>query len=237
MSLLRRAFLRLCAASALCAALPGRALAFVVAAFRTRSVERPGFRFDAATGRVTDAQSPSGRPFELLVDGLVETPLALSYEQLRNLAQTAQTSDFHCVEGWSVLDVRWSGVRLAEIAGLCRPTPKARFVVFHALGRTHPLPSGLDHYLESLPLADLLDPALGYLLALDLDGAPLSHERGAPARLVCPFDLAYKGTKFVTRLEFTAEPVDGWWTQANAIYERVAPVERQRLRTRDPRAP
>ena len=89
--------------------------------------------------------------------------------------------------------------------------------------------------MECLPLADLENPGLGYMLALNLDGDPLEHDRGAPARLVTPFDLAYKSIKFVERIEFTEKPVDGWWTRANSIYPRVAPVQPSRLREPDPR--
>jgi len=90
--------------------------------------------------------------------------------------------------------------------------------------------------MECLPLADLLNPELNYLLALDLDGSPLPLGHGAPLRLVCPFDLAYKGAKYITRLEFSDTPQDGWWTRANGIYAASAPVESDRLRVKDPRA-
>ena len=148
----------------------------------------------------------------------------------------AMTADFHCVEGWSVPDLAWKGLRLSTLAELAGPRPEARYVIFHALGGTRSRPGGLDHYVECLPLADLLDPALGYLLALDLDGAPVPLAHGAPLRLVCPFDLAYKAIKFVTRLEFSDTAQDGWWTRANGIYTAFAPVEPERLRVRDPRS-
>uniref|UniRef100_I2Q5Z2 Sulfite oxidase-like oxidoreductase n=1 Tax=Desulfovibrio sp. U5L TaxID=596152 RepID=I2Q5Z2_9BACT len=231
----RRWMLRLLAAGVVLGRFPGRALAWVGSRFPVRTVEIEDFGFDAASGVVTRAGG--GEPYGLILDGLVAAPQCLPYAGLRALPQAAQTSDFHCVEGWDVPDVPWSGLRIATLAGLARPLPEARYVVFHALGRTRSRPGGLDHYVECLPLADLVNPDLGYLLALDLDGAPLPLEHGAPLRLVCPFDLAYKGAKFVTRLEFAAAPVDGWWTRANGIYEAHAPVEPDRLRRPDPRAP
>jgi len=233
--LTRRLALKVLAVGLVLGQLPARVWARMLAMFPVRTVEVEDFGFTAASGTVTEGGTPE-RPYALVVDGLVETPLRLEYAALRALPQVAQTSDFHCVEGWSVPDVAWGGVRLAAIAEKVGPKPTAKFVVFHALGHTRSRPGGLDHYVECLPLADLLDPALGYLLALDLDGAPLPLEHGAPLRLVCPFDLAYKAIKFVTRLEFAATPQDGWWTRANGIYTASAPVEPQRLRVRDPRA-
>jgi DMSO/TMAO reductase YedYZ molybdopterin-dependent catalytic subunit len=231
----RRFLLRMLTVGAVAVALPARAWAWFVSRFPVRTVEIEDFGFDAATGRVTLADGGS-RPYVLTVDGLVARPASLEYARLRALPQQAMTADFHCVEGWSVADVRWSGLRLATLAGLVGPAPTATHVVFHSLGRTRSRPGGLDHYVECLPLADLLRPELGYLLALDLAGAPIPLEHGAPLRLVCPFDLAYKSIKFVTRLEFTDAPQDGWWTRANDIYPRHAPVEPSRLRQPDPRS-
>ena len=225
----RRVFLGLVAGGALVAGLPGRVWAFILAAFPVRTVEIEDFGFEPATGMVSHAGG-AATPYVLTIDGLVGKPRRLAYAELRALPQERQVSDFHCVEGWDVADLHWGGLRLAALAALAGPQPGAKYVIFHSLGRTRSRPGGLDHYVECLPLADLLDPALEYLLALDLADAPLPLEHGAPMRLVCPYDLAYKGAKFVTRLEFAAKPVEGWWTRANGIYETFAPVEPERLR-------
>jgi DMSO/TMAO reductase YedYZ molybdopterin-dependent catalytic subunit len=227
------AALAVAAASGLWALLPRGVRAAAAAHFPTRTVERPTFRFDPATG---DILWSNGRrePYALAIDGLVRQPARLSYAQLRALRQTRRTADFHCVEGWSVEDAPWGGVDFPTLFEGVRPLPGATHVVFHALGET-PRVGGLTHYVESLPLADLMNPALGALLALDLDQAPLPDERGAPARVVSPFDLAYKSIKFVTRAQFAAGPVPGWWTRANPIYPVEAPVEAPRLRRPDPR--
>ena len=232
----RRMLLKFLAAWAVWPRFTGRAWAAMSRLFPVRTVEVEDFGFEAATGTLTTG---AGRklPYTLVVDGLVERPQSLDYAALRALPQTALTADFHCVEGWSVPELAWSGLTPAALAALAVPLPTARYVVFHALGRTRSRPGGLDHYVECLPLADLLRPELGYLLAFDLDGRPLPLEHGAPARLVCPFDLAYKAIKYVTRLEFTDTAQEGWWTRANGIYTAHAPVEPERLRRPDPRAP
>jgi DMSO/TMAO reductase YedYZ molybdopterin-dependent catalytic subunit len=201
--------------------------------FPTRTVERPEFRFDPASGVVVYADGRR-EPYALLMDGMVREPERLSYAQLRALPQARRTADFHCVEGWSIEDAPWGGVDFRELFARVRPLPGATHAVFHSLGRTESV-GGLTHYVESLPLGELLDPRLGCLLALDLDGAPLADARGAPARVIAPFDMAYKSIKFVRRVEFTDHPVEGWWTRANPIYPVDAPVQKSRLRTPDPR--
>lgn len=220
------------AAAGLWTLLPARAREAFAARFPTRTVEDEAPRFDPESGMVrTGGRS---EPYRLVIDGLVERPVRLSYAELRALPQVRRTADFHCVEGWSVADAPWGGVDFPTLFSRVRPLPGARFVHFHSLGRTQGV-GGLTHYVESFPLADLLNPELGALLALDLDGRPLTDERGAPARVVSPFDLAYKSIKFVARIEFAAAPVDGWWTRANPIYPSSAPVPAGRLRTPDPR--
>lgn len=221
------------AGAAIWGVLPACAREAIARRFPTRTVERATFGFDAARGEVVWKDGRRER-YQLVLDGLVEQPLRLDYAQLRALPQVRRTADFHCVEGWSVNDAPWGGVGFADLFALVRLAPGARFAVFHSLGETMPA-EGLTHYVECLPIAELLNPALGSLLALDLDGAPLADERGAPARVISPFDLAYKSIKFVTRVEFTAAEVPGWWTRANPIYPARAPVEKHRLRTPDPR--
>jgi DMSO/TMAO reductase YedYZ molybdopterin-dependent catalytic subunit len=212
---------------------PEAVRAAVAKHFPTRTVERGTFRFDAQRGELSWADGRK-EPFRFVVDGLVEKPLSLSYAQLRGLPQVRRTVDFHCVEGWSVEDVPWGGVDFTTLLGQVRPRPEAKYAVFHSLGRTESV-GGLTHYVEAFPLADLRNPALGAMLALDLEGQPLPFDRGAPARVISPYDLAYKSIKFVTRMELTANSVPGWWTRANPIYSEHAPVDTRRLRTPDPR--
>lgn len=213
--------------------LPASAKEAFSARFPTRTVEKNTFRFDPARGELV-WKDGRREHYQLSLDGLVEAPVSLSYADLRALPQVRRRADFHCVEGWSVEDVPWGGVEFRSLFEKVRIRPQARFALFHSLGSTDPV-QGLTHYVESLPLAELLDPALGSLLALDLEGSPLPDSRGAPARVISPFDLAYKSIKFVTRVEFAAAQEPGWWTRANPVYPMRAPVPKDRLRSPDPR--
>lgn len=199
---------------------------------QTRTVEKKTFRFEPATGEVV-YEGGRREPYVLVVDGLVRQAARFTYRQLLELPQSSQVSDFHCVEGWSVLDVAWKGVRFEEILKRVQPAAEARYCVFHSLGETDYVAQGLNHYIESLPLADLMDPEKQALLALEVDGRPLTHQRGAPLRVVSPFDLAYKSIKYVTRIELSDRAVKGWWTLANPIYPVDAPVEPERIRKKN----
>ena len=126
--------------------------------------------------------------WRLTVDGLVSTPLNLTYDELLELPGVSQVSPFACVEGWKVSDNRWEGIAVRTLLDKAVPLPGARYVIFHAG----------DFYI-SLSLATVLKPTA--ILAYNLNGAPLAPEHGYPLRLVVPDKQCYYGIKWVQRLE------------------------------------
>jgi len=140
------------------------------------------------------------RTWRLEVDGLVARPRSFSYEELRALPQSHQVSDFHCVTGWTVHDVRWSGVRFRHLLEQVEPLPDAKAIRFVSLEQ--PYDDSLT--LDQLHLHDVL-------LALDMDGEPLSRPHGSPARVVIPEMYGYKGVKWLTRMELVAHQPSGYW--------------------------
>ncbi len=141
----------------------------------------------------------SAERWRLVVDGAVETPLELSHAELLGLPQADEEADFHCVTGWSVLDLAFRGVRLETILALARPTADATHVMTHA----H------DGYSTNLPLEEALKPDV--LLVHTVGGAPLTREHGGPVRVVVPQLYAWKGAKWVSRLELMTHDRRGYW--------------------------
>jgi DMSO/TMAO reductase YedYZ molybdopterin-dependent catalytic subunit len=135
--------------------------------------------------------------YRLVIDGLVERPQRLSLAEMRAAGTRSQITRHDCVEGWSVIG-QWSGLPLATALALATPTPAARFCVFHCLDRDQ---SGQPYY-ESLNLHQAAHPQA--LLALELNGAPLDPDHGAPVRLRVPTQLGYKSAKWVGRIELVA---------------------------------
>ena len=64
--------------------------------------------------------------YTLTIDGEVENPVKLNWNDFMKLPKTVSTSDFHCVEGWSVLDCKWEGVHVREIEKLVKPKDVAQ---------------------------------------------------------------------------------------------------------------
>lgn len=231
MTLIRRLFIKASALFWVVLAIPKTVWSFFVREFQTRTVEKEAFRFDPISGTIRWISRPDVKePYRLIVEGLVEKPKRFSYKELQALPQVVQSSDFHCVEGWSVKNIQWGGIRFGEIVNVVSPKPEAHYVVFHSLGKTSELDQGVDHYIECLPLEKLLDPQKKCLLALTMDGKSLTFDRGSPLRVVSPYDLGYKGSKYVTRIVFSAEQTLGWWTLTNPIYPVNAPVPAERLK-------
>jgi DMSO/TMAO reductase YedYZ molybdopterin-dependent catalytic subunit len=138
--------------------------------------------------------------WRLRVDGHVETPLTLSLADVKGLPRAEQVSDFHCVTGWSVNDVRWAGVRFQDLLAAAGTLPGAGAIRFV---------SDEVPYEDSLTLEQALLPDV--LLAYAMDGAPLSRPHGAPARLVIPRMYGYKSVKWVTRIELVPRAEPGYW--------------------------
>jgi DMSO/TMAO reductase YedYZ molybdopterin-dependent catalytic subunit len=228
--LYRRIFFKMLAFLTILLSLPAAAWSFFVNHFPVRTVEKDTFQFDPVTGFIHWKLTNKDEPYKLVITGLVKQSKTFTYKELNDFPQINQVSDFHCVEGWSVKDVGWGGFRFQEIVKRVVLKKNAHYVLFHAIGETSSKPYGQKYYVESFPLKELLDPAKECLLALTMDGKPLSHDHGAPLRVVAPYDLGYKSIKYVKEIEFIEKPEAGWWTLANPIYSINAPVPPERLR-------
>lgn len=146
-------------------------------------------RFDPATWR-------------LQFGGLAEHPFELSYNELRALPKAEQVSNFHCVTGWEVKNVRWGGVRLPELLKRVSPLPSAHSLHFVSAEKPY------DDFL-TLSQATLHDVMLAY----EMNGKPLPREHGAPVRLVIPDMYGYKNVKWVERIDLVAKSGEGYWEQ------------------------
>jgi DMSO/TMAO reductase YedYZ molybdopterin-dependent catalytic subunit len=140
-----------------------------------------------------------GATWNLEVHGLVESPLTLSYQELRALPTVTVDADMHCVTGWTTLDNTWEGVSFRTILEMAKPKPEAAWVIAH----------GANGYTSDLSLAAMDDDDV--LLAWRNHGEDLTPEHGWPLRLVVPKRYAWKSAKWLTGLEFAAKNIRGFW--------------------------
>ncbi len=145
--------------------------------------------------------------------------------ELLALPRAHQVSTFHCVTGWTVQERPLVGrAASAHLLDLVEPLPTAKAIRFVSLE---------EPYNDSLTLEQALLPDV--MLALEMDGQPLSRPHGAPARVVIPEMYGYKGVKWLTRIELarpTSRPATGKasaTTRTPGSGARMATAERPRL--------
>jgi DMSO/TMAO reductase YedYZ molybdopterin-dependent catalytic subunit len=144
--------------------------------------------------------------WRLEVGGLIHNPFTLRWEQFLALPQSNDVSDFHCVTTWSRFDNHWRGVRFKTIAELAVPNDDARFV--SCTGYDF-MPGTFIPYTTNLPLARAVDDDV--LLVHTWEGQPLPREHGGPCRMITPKLYAWKGAKWIRKIEFLAEDRRGFW--------------------------
>ncbi len=144
--------------------------------------------------------------WRLEVDGLVENPTTLRWDDLLALPQVEDVSDFHCVTTWSRFDNHWAGVRFRDLAELVVPQDSARFLFCTGYDL---LPGTNIPYTTNLPLSRAIEDDV--LLVHSWGGQPLPREHGGPCRLITPKLYAWKGTKWIRRITFLAEDRKGFW--------------------------
>ena len=198
----RRQFLRLTGAAIGAAAVwmlqrPATAAAGWWGATRrwTGSYEQGSFAGNAfpSTSWVADRPRPLAHDaYRLRVEGLVTAPLDLPLADLT--AGDTLTATLDCTGGfYSTQD--WHGIRLItvlEAAGI-------------RAGATHVRVISHTGYRWSFPLAE----ARTLLLGTAVGGDALSHEHGAPVRLVAPGRRGFQWIKWVVRVEVHEGPDPG----------------------------
>ena len=158
---------------------------------------------------VADAPRPIDlASWRLTIDGAVAKPLMLTYEELPALvpsAALAGASDQidHLDELVALLDCtggfyssqRWRGARIDRLLDLAQPHADARYVSFISV----------TSYRWSWPI----DEARWALVATHVGDEALSHDHGAPLRLVAPGRRGFEWVKWITRIELRTEPDPG----------------------------
>ncbi len=123
--------------------------------------------------------------WQLVVDGLVERPLALTYAQLEPLADEQVTATLDCTGGWYSTQ-EWRGIGVARLLDRAGVNTGARSVSVEAV-------SGYGRRFS-------IEQARGYVLATHVARQPLSHAHGFPLRLVAVDHRGFDWVKWVNRI-------------------------------------
>lgn len=181
----------------------------------------------------------------IAVGGAVESPFTLGLAELsrgtlRSLSVTLEcagngrTSMAPLPEGepWmqgALGTAVWRGVPLAEVLRRARLRPDAMEILVEGADG-----EGSKRFARSLPLSKALHPDT--LLALEMNGAPLTRAHGAPVRLLVPGWYGMASVKWVSRIEALTRPFDGHYQRERYIYDpgdgrAPEPVSRMRVKS------
>ena len=179
-----------------------------------RQPQRPNGSTNPSNADYVQMANENFASYRLKIDGLVETPLAFSLDEVRSMPSRTQITRHDCVEGWSCI-AKWTGAPLAILLDQAKPRPTARYVVFGCLDVAETGFTGPIRYYESIDLRDARHPQT--ILAYGLDGKALPVSNGAPLRVRVERQLGYKMAKYVSTITLTddlstyGEGKGGYW--------------------------
>ncbi|OOF91835.1 hypothetical protein ASPCADRAFT_210773 [Aspergillus carbonarius ITEM 5010] len=176
--------------------------------------------------------------WNLVVDGLVERPFSIDLEQLRQMPSKSVTSFHECYGSpinpptknvWRIGNVRWTGIPLQYLLSIAQPDcDRGLFVWSDGLDSGTFAGVSADRYQKDLPMQKALTPEV--LVAYEMNGQPLTKERGGPVRLVVPGWFGTNFTKWLCRLSVQATRSEGPFT--TVFYNELDPTDSQGVRKR-----
>jgi DMSO/TMAO reductase YedYZ molybdopterin-dependent catalytic subunit len=174
--------------------------------------------------------------WRLSVGGAVRSPLDFSWNELNEMPQRTLLATLECAgNGRSFLSQRaagvpwgagavahgeWSGVPLAAVleqAGLADDA--VEIVCTGADCGTEPDHPQPMHFARGLPRAKALHRDT--LLALRMNGEPLTPSHGAPLRLIVPGWYGVASVKWLTSLEAVRQPFQGYFQTVKYTIQRA----------------
>ena len=175
--------------------------------------------FDAPTGDpATWAAS-----WKLEIKGSVAKPRTLVLADLQKMKQVKVEAVLQCagngrglftphVPGvqwrWGAMgNAEWEGVRLADVLAAAGVAKDAKHLALQ--GMEKPTLDKTPPFVRGIPLAKALHPDT--IIALEMNGQPISPLHGYPARLVVPGWVADDWIKWLTMIEVRPDEPKGFW--------------------------
>ncbi len=169
------------------------------------------------------AQALKIRPWEIKIDGEVDKPMTIGFDDLLKKVKLEERVVRHrCVEAWA-MTVPWTGFMLKDLIALAKPNSNAKYVQFQTFndpeiapgqkpplfGKRLPWP-----YTEGLTMAEAMNDLT--FMVTGAYGKPVANSMGAPLRLHCPWKYGFKSAKSINRITFTSTRPVGFWESLQA---------------------
>ncbi|MEX2314599.1 MAG: molybdopterin-dependent oxidoreductase, partial [Thermomicrobiales bacterium] len=143
--------------------------------------------------------------WSLTIDGLVDTPLTITYTDIVQLPAVSEYVTLECISnpvgGKQISSTLWTGVPLATLLSTAGVQTAATTVAF----------TSADNYVESYPIEIAASPTT--LLVHTMNGEPLPYRHGYPLRLLSTGHYGMKNPKWLRHIELNDEEVTGYWSR------------------------
>jgi DMSO/TMAO reductase YedYZ molybdopterin-dependent catalytic subunit len=177
----------------------------------------------------------SANDWRLTIEGQVEEPFELNYEELRALKSHTIAATLECAGNnriflepkakgvqWglgAVGNASWTGLPLATLLARAKPKAGAIEVILEGADEGEvdktPTLSGKISFCRSLPLSKA---RADVLLAYDMNGEALSATHGFPLRAIVPGWYAMASVKWLRRIIVTDKPFNGFYQSLDYSY-------------------
>jgi DMSO/TMAO reductase YedYZ molybdopterin-dependent catalytic subunit len=141
--------------------------------------------------------------WRLELKGLVNSPLSLSLDEIRQLPSVSQALTMSCISnevgGDLIGTAVWTGVPFKTVLAKAGLKPEGKFFNIQAF----------DGFYESLGLAEAMDERT--LLVYEMNGQPLAAEHGAPLRIYIPNHFGMKQPKWIETITVADTQGPGYW--------------------------
>ncbi|PZR77218.1 MAG: hypothetical protein DLM73_00175 [Chthoniobacterales bacterium] len=162
----------------------------------------PNDQFYCVTKNVVDPQVNASL-WRLEVTGLIQTRQTYRLDRLKALPATTQETTLMCIsnglDAGLMSNAVWKGVTMSTLLNAATPLPGAAKVRLH----------GVDNYTDTFPLEKAMDPTT--LVVYEMNGEPLPHRHGFPARVIVPGYFGEKHVKWITRIEVADASAVGFY--------------------------
>jgi DMSO/TMAO reductase YedYZ molybdopterin-dependent catalytic subunit len=141
--------------------------------------------------------------WHLEINGLVENPRIYRFEDFTAINPVEQETTLMCIsnglDAGLISNAVWKGVTVHDLLDPAVPLAHAARVRLW----------GVDNYSDTIPLEKAMDPST--LVAYEMNGVPLPHRHGYPARVIVPGYFGEKHVKWLTRIEVTDANAKGFY--------------------------
>ena len=172
------------------------------------------YEFGTSKHVANAAQSLKTDPWTVEIDGLVDKPRKVAFEDLVKAMPLEERLYRHrCVEAWS-MTVPWTGFPLKALVDYAKPASGAKYVQLQTFmdpkmapgqkGFFYPWP-----YVEGVTMAEATND-LAFMVT-GAYGKPLPNVMGAPLRLALPWKYGFKSVKSITKISFVADRPKTFW--------------------------